>query len=473
MADRRPGRTGAAALALAALLSACSMAPDYHAPETAAPAQFKEVAGWTTAQPGDEEGRGPWWSAYDDPVLADLEDRAAKASPTLAAALARYDAARAAARVDASALYPQIGVNGQASRDRVSANRPLSTGSAREYDNYVAGGSIDYELDLWGRIRNQVKAAGAEAAASGADLASAQLSLQAAVADAYFRLRGLDAQARVLDQSVKAFTRAYDLTAKRHAGGVSSGIDVNRAGTVLGNARAQVATIANQRAATEHEIAALVGEVASGFGVPVAQVMPAPPTPPAATPSELLQRRPDIASAERRVFAANARIGVARAAFFPSLSLGAAGGWQTTNGSLLTTPNTFWSLGPLSALLNVFDGGRRSAQVRISRAEYDETTADYRQTVLTAFRQVEDALAAMHHLSDASVAQKDAADAAQRTSDIAMSRYRDGASDYLDVVTAQTDALAAERAYITVQTQRMQASVAFVKALGGAPAAAQ
>ncbi|MGF7155372.1 efflux transporter outer membrane subunit [Novosphingobium gossypii] len=473
MADRRPGRTGAAALALAALLSACSMAPEYHAPETAAPAQFKEVAGWTAAQPRDEEGRGLWWSVYDDPVLADLEDRAAKASPTLAAALARYDAARATARVDASALFPQIGVNGQASRDRVSANRPLSTGSAREYDNYVSGGSIDYELDLWGRIRNQVKAAGAEAAASVADLASAQLSLQAAVADAYFRLRGLDAQARVLDESVKAFTRAYDLTAKRHAGGVASGIDVNRAGTVLGNARAQEATIANQRAATEHEIAALVGEVASAFGVPVAQVMPAPPAPPSATPSELLQRRPDIAAAERRVFAANARIGVAKAAFFPSLSLGATGGWQTTNGSLLTTPNTFWSLGPLSALLNVFDGGRRSAQVRISRAEYDETAADYRQTVLTAFRQVEDALAAMHHLSDASVAQKDAADAAQRTSDIAMSRYRDGASDYLDVVTAQTDALAAERAYITVQTQRMQASVAFVKALGGGPAAAQ
>lgn len=468
MVDRGRGmlaRTLGLSVALA--LGACSMAPDYQPPQTAAPAQFKEMPGWAAATPRDAEGRGPWWDVYADPTLADLEARAAKASPTLAAALARYDAARAAARVEQSDLFPQAGVSGQASRERLSANRPLSTGSSRKYNDYTVGGSIDYELDLWGRIRNQVKATTAESDASAADLASARLSLQAAVADAYFRLRGLDAQAQVLDRSVEAFARAYDLTDKRHIGGVASGIDVNRARTVLGNARAQVATIANQRAATEHEIAALVGEVASGFDLPVAVGDFAPPAPPAATPSDLLQRRPDIAAAERRVFAANARIGVAKAAFFPSLTLGAAGGWETTNGQLLTTPNTFWSLGPLTSLLTIFDGGRRSAQVKISRADYEETAADYRETVLTAFRQVEDAIAAMHHLSSAAVAQKEAADAAQRTRDIAMSRYRDGAAGYLDVVTAQTDALDAQRAYISVQTQRMQASVAFVKALGG------
>ncbi|MEE4451593.1 efflux transporter outer membrane subunit [Novosphingobium resinovorum] len=473
MAERRSCPAWALALPVVLGLGACSMAPDYHPPQTAAPEQFKELAGWTTATPRDGEGRGPWWNAYGDPVLADLEQRAAKASPTLAAALARYDAARATARVNEADLYPEVGVSGAASRERVSKNRPLSTGSARKYDDYAAGGSIDYELDLWGRIRNQVKAAGAEADASASDLASAQLSLQAAVADAYFRLRGLDAQAKVLDQSVGAFARAYDLTSKRHDGGVSSGIDVNRARTVLGNARAQVAGIANQRAATEHEIAALVGEVASGFSLPARDETFEPPALPAATPSDLLQRRPDIAAAERRVFAANARIGAARAAFFPSLTLGATGGWETTNGKLLTTPNTFWSLGPLSALLTVFDGGRRSAQVKISRAEYEEAASGYRETVLTAFRQVEDAIAAMHHLSSAAVDQRFAADAAQRTSDIAMSRYRDGAAGYLDVVTAQTDALDAQRAYISVQTQRMQASVSFVRALGGgAPAQA-
>lgn len=463
---RRLLAPSAAALAIA--LGACSMAPDYHPPQTTAPAQFKEVAGWTGATPLDGEMRDAWWDAFNDPVLSDLEQRAAAASPTLGAALARYDAARAAARVDQADLFPQAGISGDASRERLSRGRPLSTGTAREYSDYVVGGSVAYELDLWGRIRNQVRAAKAEAQASEADLASVRLSLQAAVADAYFRLRGLDAQARLLDRSVEAFSRAYDLTSKRRNGGIASGIDVNRARTVLGNARAQVATIANQRAATEHEIAALVGELASDFTL-AADVQPLdPPMAPIATPSELLQRRPDIAAAERRVFAANSRIGVARAAFFPSLTLGAAGGWETTGGDLLTTPNTFWSLGPLSSLMTIFDGGRRSAQVKISRAEYEEVAADYRAAVLTAFRQVEDSIAAIRHLSDASVAQKEAADAAQRTSDIAMSRYRDGASGYLDVVTAQTDSLDAQRAYISVQTQRMQANVELVRAAGGA-----
>lgn len=448
-------------------LSGCSMAPGYHAPQTAAPASFKEIEGWSVAVPRDAEGRGDWWLAFDDPVLADLEQRAAKVSPTLAAALARYDAARAAARAQEADLYPQADVNAQASRERLSAGRPLSTGGARRYDDYVVGGSIAYELDLWGRIRDQVRAAGAEAQASQADLASARLALQASVADAYFRLRGLDAQAGLLDQSVAAFSRAYDLTGRRHKGGIASGIDVNRARTVLGNARAQAAGVANQRAATEHEIAALVGELASDFRLP-AEVGPLdPPGMPMATPSEMLQRRPDVAAAERRVFAANARIGAARAAFFPSLTLGAAGGWETTSGSLISTPNSFWALGPLSGLLTVFDGGRRAAQVKISRAEYEEVTADYRGTVLAAFRQVEDAIAAIRTLSDAAVAQKEAADAAERTRDIAMARYRDGASDYLEVVTAQTDALDAQRAYLSVQTQRMQASIALVRALGG------
>ncbi|HUD29271.1 MAG TPA: efflux transporter outer membrane subunit [Novosphingobium sp.] len=457
--------SSASAAALA--LGACSMAPDYQPPQTAVPAQFKEVAGWTGATPLDAEARGAWWDAFDDPVLSDLEQRAAAASPTLAAALARYDAARAAARVNEADLYPQAGISGDASRERLSRGRPLSTGTAREYDDYVVGGSVAYELDLWGRIRNQVRASRAEAQASEADLASARLSLQASVADAYFRLRGLDAQAQLLDRSVATFSRAYDLTAKRRSGGIASGIDVNRARTVLGNARAQVATVANQRAATEHEIAALVGELASDFTLP-ANVRPLDPPPaPVTTPSELLQRRPDIAAAERRVFAANARIGVARAAFFPSLTLGAAGGWETTGGDLLTTPNTFWSLGPLTSLLTVFDGGRRTAQVKISRAEYEEVAAGYRGTVLAAFRQVEDSISAIRNLSDAAVAQREAADAAQRTSDIAMSRYRDGASGYLDVVTAQTDALDAQRAYISVQTQRMQANVELVRAMGG------
>ncbi|MEK9212918.1 efflux transporter outer membrane subunit [Sphingomonas sp. 2378] len=457
----------------ALLLGGCSMAPAYRPPAAAVPPAFKEAAvpaGWTAATPLDGQPRGPWWSAFGDPVLNDLEARAERASPTLADALARYDAARAEARIDQSALSPQLSVSGQAGRQRVSAERPLSQGTAVTYDNVVLGGTLGYEVDLWGRIRDSVRASRAEAAASGSDLASARLSLQAAVADAYARLRGLDAQADLLHRSAEAFGRAYDLTVTRHDGGVVSGIDVNRARTVLANARAQISAVANMRAATEHEIAVLTGQVASDFAIP-ARVQPqvVPPVP-AATPSELLQRRPDIAAAERRLYAANARIGVARAAFFPSLTLGLSGGWQSTHGSLLTAPNSFWGLGPVASLLTLFDGGRRHAQVRLSRAQYDGMTAAYRATVITAFRQAEDALAANRYLAAQAVDQRDAAQAAAKTSDLALTRYRDGASDYLEVVTAQTAALDAQRTLIGVETDRMRASIALVKALGGPPA---
>jgi multidrug efflux system outer membrane protein len=443
------------------------MAPDYHAPETAAPPAFREVAGWSQAAPRDAEARGDWWTMFGDPTLDDLEKRAETASPTLAAALARYDQARAAAGVTASDLYPTVGVSGEASRDRVSAGRPLSTGSARTYNDYVVGGSLSYELDLWGRVRNSVKAADAEAVATGGDLASARLSLQASVADAYLRLRGLDAQADLLNRSVEAFERALKLTDTRHSGGIASGIDVNRARTVLGNARAQVSAVANERAATEHELAALIGLTPAEFSLPMRSEPLDVPGVSVGVPSELLQRRPDIAAAERRVFAANARIGVAKAAWFPSIGLGAAGGWQTTHGDLLKTPNTFWSLGPVSALLTLFDGGARKSQVKMSRAEYEEVAANYRSTVLGAFQDVEDAIAAMHHLENQAGAQSEAAQAAKRTSEIALSRYRDGAADYLEVVTAQTDALDAQRSWISVQTSRMRANVAYVRAMGG------
>jgi multidrug efflux system outer membrane protein len=462
-------KLSAAALPFA-LLTGCSMAPAYRPPETAVPAAYREVAGWTTATPLDAAPRGAWWQMFDDPVLNDLETRAEAASPTLAAALARYDQARATARIEGSGLFPTVDAGADAGRTRTSAHAPGNmSGLPRTGNDFSVGAALDYELDLWGRIRNAVTAARSEAEASGADLASARLSLQAAVADAYVRMRGLDAQAELLRRTVEAYDRAYALTRTRHDGGIASGIDVNRARTTLGNARAQISAVANERAATEHELAALVGAVTPDFAIaPRVQPLTAPDVP-AGTPSELLQRRPDVAAAERRIHAANARIGVARAAFFPTVTLGLDGGWETTSGALLNVPNSFWGLGPLSAALNLFDGGRRRAQVRLSRAGYDEQAANYRETVLAAFRQVEDGIAAMHHLAAQSVDQSDAADAAQRTSDLALTRYRDGASDYLEVVTAQTDALTAQRALLTVQTQRMRTSIALVKALGGPP----
>ena len=459
----------------ALMVSGCALAPAYHAPETPAPPQFKEaggtsglaVSGWTSAQPRDGDARGPWWTAFHDPVLDDLEARAEAASPTLAAALARYDAALAATRSARADLYPQAGISAADSENKPSANRPLSIGTAPTYNDLKLGGSIGYEVDLWGRIRSRVASARADAEASRADLASAHLSLQSAVADAYARLRGSDAESALLHQTVEAYAKAYDLTRRRHDGGIASGVDVNRAQTVLGNARAQISAVAQTRAATEHELAALTGELASSFAVaPRAGPLTVPLVGPG-VPSALLERRPDVAAAERRIAAANARIGVTRAAFFPTITLGAGGGFETTGAALLTAPSTFWALGPALAALTVFDGGRRAAQVRISRDEYHGLAATYRNTVLTAFRQAEDALAAQRLLATQATDQQSAADAAARTSSLAFIRYRDGASNYLEVVTAQTDALTAQRALIQVQTQRARAAVALVKALGG------
>jgi multidrug efflux system outer membrane protein len=464
-----PGASAALAALSGAcmLLAGCSMAPAYHPPVIAAPAQYRELPGWSVATPMDTAARGPWWSLYRDPVLDDLEVRLERASPTLAAALARYDQARATARESAADLYPTVSVGADASRDRLSARRPLGNDTAQKYNDLSVGAALDYEIDLWGRVRNGVRAARAEADASGADLNSARLSLQASLADAYFRLRGLDAEAALLRQTVDAYGRAFDLTATRHDGGIASGVDVNRASTQLSSAKAQISLVANERAATEHEIAALVGEVASTFSLPATDGQLMMPDVPASAPSQLLERRPDVAAAERRVFAANARIGVTRAAIFPSLTLGLTGGFQATSGSLFSTPASYWALGPLSAALAIFDGGARSARIRISRAEYDEAAADYRGTVLTAFRQVEDGLASTRNLAAQAGDQNDATLAAERTRDLALIRYHDGASDYLDVVTAQTTALDAERDRLTLQTQRMRASVALVKALGG------
>ncbi|MBV9840598.1 MAG: efflux transporter outer membrane subunit [Sphingomonadaceae bacterium] len=458
-------------LVLAASLAGCSFAPPYHSPQIAAPPAYKEAgvvtaAGWTRAQPQDA-ARGAWWQQFDDPVLADLEARVERASPDLAAALARYDAARAAVRVAAADALPQVSANASAERERESATRPLSTGSAATFNNYTVGGSASWDLDLWGRVRNEVAARRAEAQASAADLANVRLSLQSELADAYYRVRGLDAQKQLLDRTVQAYQRAVDLTVTRHNGGVSNGLDVSRAQNILSDARAQISDVLNQRAAAEHEVAAVIGEPASSFTLAPVQGLVSPPLLPVSLPSELLQRRPDIAEAERRIFAANARIGVAKAAFFPDISLGAAGGFDATHGSLLSNPATFWALGPAQALLTIFDGGRRAAQLKISRADYDEAAANYRSTVLGAFRDVEDQLAAARLLAQESVDERDAATAAQRTEDLAMERYRDGASDYLDVVTAQTAALSAERTALALGTRRLQTAVALVRALGG------
>lgn len=461
-------------LPLAALagagLSACSMAPAYRVPVTAPAAAYKEAKGWATATPLDTAPRGAWWQGYNDPLLNDLEARSEAASPTVAAAVARYDQAVALADRAGTERLPEISAGPSIARDRVSAGRPGSPGSSSTYTTRTLGGSFDWEIDLWGRLRGAARAGRADAAASNADLAAVRLSLHASIADTYFRLRQLDAEADLLLQTSKAYQRAFELTDIRHSGGIASGVDTSRAQSQLSDARAQLATIALDRANAEHQLAVLVGETPSTFSVPAATPLIQPFPVAAGIPSELLQRRPDIAAAERRVAAANERIGVARAAQFPSLTLGLSGGFQNTGGNLLSTASSFWALGPLALIGPVFDGGRRKADARQSRAIFDEAAADYRSTVLDAFREVEDSLAGAHHLAGAERQQDEAARAANRTTDLALIRYRDGASDYLEVVVAQTASLIAQRAALVLHTQRLQTSVALIRALGGGPA---
>ncbi|MBT2189455.1 efflux transporter outer membrane subunit [Sphingobium nicotianae] len=448
-------------------LGACSMAPAYAPPQVAALPAYKEAPdGWTQAVPDDASDRGKWWAMFNDPVLDDLEARMEKASPDLAASVARLDAALAAARESRADLFPTASASGDVIRARASARRPGAT-VANTYTDVTVGGALAYEIDLWGRVRNAVRASKAEAQASASDLTNVRLSLQAALAGAYFQLRELDSQAALLRQTVDANSRALDLTTTRHDGGIASGLDVNRAQTVLSAARAQISDVARQRAITEHAIATLIGEVASSFSIAPVDGLAAAPAIAPQKPSTLLQRRPDIAAAERRMFAANARIGVARAAFFPTVSLGASGGWEATGGALFSTPASFWGLGPLSTVLDLFDGGRRAARVKMTRAQYDEMAADYRKTVLVAFRDVEDALAASTHLAIQSKDSDNAAAAAQRTLDLALTRYHDGASDYLEVVVAQTSSLDAQRAAIAVRAAQLQAAIDIVRALGG------
>jgi len=454
--------------AACALLAGCSFSPTPRPVAVASPAHFDAIPpSWTEAAPADATPRGPWWQAFGDSSLNDLELRAQQASPTLAAALARRDEARAVLGQTAAQLVPEVDGLASAERERESQDRPLSTGSAATFNDYRVGPQLSYELDLWGRVRNSVSAARSEARATEADLASVRLSLQAAVADAYARLRGLDAEQDLLIRSVDAYTRAYDLTRRRHLGGAASGLDENRAMTVLGNARALAVDVANQRTTTEHELAALVGEPASGFHLAPVPHVPAAPAVPVGTPSTLLQRRPDIAAAQRRVAEANARIGVAHAALYPTVTLGLGAGYETTGPALVSAPNTFWALGPLGLNLPLFDGGRRKAALRQARAQFDESAATYRTTVLTAFREVEDSLAAARDLAREAQEQTVAVKAAETTSQLSFIRYREGAADYLEVVTSQTDALNAERTLLAVETRRAQASVAIVRALGG------
>lgn len=460
---------------LMAALAGCSLAPVYQRPVIAVPLNYKEASGlWTAAAPADTQPRGDWWKVFNDSTLDGLEQRLDASNPSLSVALARYDMAHAYVGEVSSQLFPHLGVEASPTNNRQSNDRPLrGNGQPDEYDANTAQFSADYEFDFWGRVRNEVAAGKAQAQAADADLASAKLSLQSQLADLYILLRGYDIQAHILDGSLDEYRKGLAMTENRMAGGIASGLSVSRARNQLSDAMAQAAEVTAQRALTEHAIASLVGVPASRFSLPTSNTQIGLPAIPAGIPSTLLERRPDIAAAERRTFAANADIGVARAAFYPSFSLSALLGWQNTgNGSLLTAGNRMWALGPIGAL-SLLDGGRRHAKEREARASFDEAAGQYRVTVLNAFQQVEDNLSLLTNLSHEAHDEDDAAAAAEEAAQIATNRYSEGVVNYLDVVTAQTSYLQAKRNAEQVRTRRLQASVNLIRALGGGWSSAQ
>jgi NodT family efflux transporter outer membrane factor (OMF) lipoprotein len=458
----------AVVLAAAITLGGCSTAPKLTMPDVPIAAAYKEAAPWTPAQPADGLPRGKWWTMFGDPDLNDLQARLVEHSPDLAAALARYNQAKAFSDQLRSGLFPSLVLGANAQRDRQSDMRPLrGAGQPADYNSFTVGVQVDYELDLWGRIRNEVASGRAQAQAYAADLESARLSLQAQLADDYLVLRGLDRQVATLNETVSAYENALALTQTRHDGGIASGLDVARAQTQLGTSRSLAAQTLALRAVAEHAIAALIGESASEFSIQPRLAQIELPRVPVGLPAALLQRRPDIAAAQRRVAASNASVGVARAAFFPAVTLSAAAGYQSTAaGNWITAPNAFWSIGP-SLLFTLFDAGKRKAQVAQARAALDEAGSLYRGVVLTAFQQVEDSLALAHNYRNAAIEEHSAVAAAERSLDFAMTRYREGEVSYLEVVTSQTITLQTQLDSLNLDTRELRASVQLIRALGG------
>lgn len=458
----------AAVIAATLVLGACSMAPTYKKPDAPVAEHFQSVTPWTTAQPSDQLPHEGWWKIYGDTRLDNLEQQLVEHNADLAAAFASYEQSRdylAQVRAD---LFPQVQAGAGAERDRASLNSPLhGATSPKHYDLYSANLQASYEVDLWGKVRDNVAAGRASMQASAADLASTRLSLEATLADTYVQLVGVDRQIDLLQKTVDAYQRALQLTTTLHQGGAVSGLDVDRAQTQLSSTRSQLSQTKAQRDVLLHAIAVLVGQPASSFTLEPQTNLPNLPAIPVGLPSTLLERRPDIASAERHTAEANAQIGVARAAFFPSLNLTAGGGYSSGAwGNLISAPSQMWALGP-SLLLDVFDGGRRRAQVASAHAAFDEASAHYRGTVLTAFQQVEDNQSLLSNYGMALVDQNDATNAADKTLKLSTALYKQGANSYLDVVTAQVDSLNAHLGLLSLQTNQLRASVALVKALGG------
>ncbi len=456
-------------LVMLVLLAGCSEAPVYKMPDIQTPQNYKENSTlWRPAQPADQLSRGDWWKTYQDVTLNNLIEKLDAADADLAVAVAHYDQATAYTAQAQAGFFPTLSAGSFVSRNKQSQTRALrSATQPNVYGDQSLGLISNYEIDVWGRVRNSVKGGEAAQQAAAADLESVHLSLRAELVNNYFALRILDAQAKQLTDAISAYATALELTRNRFQGGISSELDVSRAKVQLETTQAKLSDTIATRALYEHAIATLVGESASGFTLAPEVVNLQVPNIPVSVPATLLQRRPDIASAERHMAESNAQIGVAKAAFFPSVNLAAVGGYESAKqNGWLNAPNLFWSIGP-NLLMTIFDGGRRDAIVAQAEASFRVSGAKYRSTVLHAFQEVEDNLSLLNHLTEESVSMNDAISDTQRTLDIAMNRYREGVASYLEVVTAQAVAEQVQLDELNLRKRRLQASVNLVRALGG------
>jgi NodT family efflux transporter outer membrane factor (OMF) lipoprotein len=444
----------------------CTVGPDYRRPTINVPVAFKELKGWREAQPRDDGIKTDWWKIFNDPLLNSLEAQVSISNQSLAQAEAQYRQALALVQGARANYFPVISASAAASRSWQSRSSKVS--GTNPTDQYSLSLDASWDIDLWGRVRRQVESGTASAQASAADLQALRLSIQAELAQDYFQLRTLDAQKKTLDDTVIAYQKALEITKNRYVAGVASKADVVLAQTQLKSTQAQAIDIGILRAQLEHAIALLIGKAPADFSMPTAPIVPTLPQIPIGIPSDILERRPDVASAERKMAAANAQIGVAKAAYFPSLTLSASTGYLSSSlADLLTAPSFFWALGPAALAQTLFDGGARKAQTEQAIAAYEGTVAAYRQTVLASFQQVEDNLSALRILEDEARVQDEAVISARESVALTTNQYKAGTVSYLNVITTQSIALTNERTALGIRGQRHIAAVLLIKATGG------
>ncbi|HEY5523477.1 MAG TPA: efflux transporter outer membrane subunit, partial [Desulfuromonadaceae bacterium] len=448
------------------MLFSCAVGPDYQRPSVPVPAAFKEMKGWKEAEPRDAGIKAEWWTTFSDPLLNSLEEQVSISNQSLAQAEAQYRQARALVQGARANYFPVISTSAAAKRSwQTTGNGGSGTNPT---DQYSLPLDVGWEIDLWGRVRRQVESGTASAQASAADLQALRLSIQAELAQNYFQLRTVDAQKKTLDDMVIAYQKALELTKNRYASGVAAKADVVLAQTQLKSTQAQAIDIGILRAQLEHAIALLIGKAPADFSIPAAAIVPTLPQIPIGIPSDILERRPDVASAERKMAAANAQIGVAKAAYFPSLTLSASTGYLSTRlADLLTAPSFFWALGPAALAQTLFDGGARKAQTEQAIASYDATVAAYKQTVLASFQQVEDNLAALRILDEETLVQDEAVNSARESVVLTTNQYKAGIVSYLNVITIQSIALTNERTALGIRGQQLNAAISLIRALGG------